>query len=264
MPAIILKTLSTTDLSNAPHGASCTLASTGHVNKPRGSAPQGLVYHSPGTTWARGVWDSCVSTGTKYDETAASLFDQRAYQPGYMIGTTGRIFQFALDIVRTQHSGKLANDAPRKDIYDTSAWMKWAAPSDGSGYQLHGREPAVVYDWWLKAFPGHVTPLTVFPWGDLPNNAIGIDLLPNVSGNGPMFTQAQMDSVLWLSPLLAHLHEFPLNTTRVTTHSLASPVERGCIRRDGKIIGTPWDLSPRDFPLQVLLEQMNARTQPTP
>lgn len=250
--------LSATQLASAPYGHSTQFSRAGVVNSPRSKPPMGIVFHTPGSTWAKGIWDKLpIKEAAVFDEKAAAAFDLRDYQPNYLIGTTGKIFQLDVDSNRTQHAGKLANNAPIKTIYDSREWAKWASPSDGSGFRLHGRSPEAVYDWWFAAFPGHNTPLTVFPWKDLPNSAIGVDLLPVVDGNPAQHTPQQHEAAMWLITALAAMHKFPVNKTTVTTHSMCSPVERGTVVSKGSIIGTPWDLPPKQFHLNDLLEKIN-------
>jgi hypothetical protein len=38
---------------------------------------------------------------------------------------------------------------------------------------------------------------------------------------------------------------------------MCSPVERGTLVSKGAIVGTPWDLPPKHFPLSTLLEKIN-------
>lgn len=221
----------------------------GFTNKARIVPPKGIVFHTPGTPWAKGVWDKLNNpTPVQYDLAAGAAFDMRNYQPNYVIGTSGLVMQLATDDKRPQHAGKLGADSPVKNVYATDAWAEWASPSSGGGWRLHARQPRAVYDWWFAAFPSHRTPLTVFPWGAFPNDALGVDLLPVVDGKGgPQQTQAQFDVAVKLVRLLAALHGFPITPTTVTTHSMCSPVERGTVLSAGKIVGTPWDLSPKTW-----------------
>jgi hypothetical protein len=228
---------------------------TGVANKLRGVPPKGIVFHTPGSTWAKGVWDKLNNkSAAVYDRVASVTFDQRNYQPNYLLGTAGLVAQLATDNMRTQHAGRLGADSPVAGVYASDAWAAWASPSSGGGWRLHGRPPRVVYDWWFAAFPGHLSPVTVFPWGESPNDALGIDLLPVVDGTGgPVHTQVQFDLAVMLVKMLANQHGFPINNRTVTTHSLCSPVERGSVLSAGKIIGTPWDLSPKTFDLSAVI-----------
>lgn len=253
-----LPTLTSAHLASAPYGHSTQFSRAGVVNSPRSKAPMGIVFHTPGSTWAKGIWDKLTDkSAANFDEKAAAAFDGREYQPNYLIGTTGKIFQLDIDSNRTQHAGKLANNAPNKDIYATREWAKWASPSDGSGFRLHGRSPEAVYDWWFAAFPGHNTPLTVFPWKDLPNSAIGVDLVPVVDGSPSQNTKQQHEAAAWLIKELAAMHKFPIGNTTVTTHSMCSPVERGTVSSKGSIIGTPWDLPAKHFPLNDIIQSLS-------
>jgi hypothetical protein len=62
---------------------------------------------------------------------------------------------------------------------------------------------------------------------------------------------------MWLIQSLAAMHKFKISKTTVTTHSMCSPVERGTLVSKGAIVGTPWDLPPKHFPLSTLLEKIN-------
>jgi hypothetical protein len=175
------------------------------------------------------------------------------YQPNYLIGTTGRVFVLDKDHQRAQHSGGLAMECPAGDVYAAGTWRDWASPSDGSGWRRHGRPGHVVYDYWDAAFPGARSPLDVFPWGKFPNDALGIDLLPDPDTGA--YAPVQRSSYLVLVKLLAAKHGFPLDARHVTTHTFASPCERGTVVRKGQIVGVHWDPDARVWPhAQVLAE----------
>ncbi len=254
-----MKSLTIQDLTNA--GLKALPFTGGYANKARTKSPTGIVFHTPGSTWAKGIWDKLPNkTPEQYDLAAGQAFDARNYQPNYLIGVTGLVMQLATDDLRTQHAGKLGTDSPAGDVYATDAWASWASPSSGGGWRQHGRDPKAVYDWWFAAFPGHKTPITVFPWKNMPNDALGIDLLPVVDGSGgPQQTQAQFDAAVKLVSMLAKLHGFAINKINVTTHSMCSPVERGTVVSGGKIIGTPWDLSPKQWRHDEMVAQAAAR-----
>jgi hypothetical protein len=222
------------------------LSMQGTDNRDRDAAPLGIVAHTPSVTFARKVRDAFIAehgrapTPAELDVAAARRFDRSAYIPNYLIGTTALIAQLDLDHQRAQHSGMLAADCPAGDVYKAGTWREWASPSDGSGWQRHGRDGRIVYDYWDAAFPGARSPYDVFVWGRYPNNCIGIDLLPDPDTGA--YTPDQRRAFVALTRALAPLHGFPIRFDRVTTHTYTSPVERGTVRlRGGTIIGKHWD-----------------------
>lgn len=242
----------------APFGA-LDLSDSGMRNAARSRVPLGVVVHTPGRPFMVHALDAArkglgrAPTAKELDSLAARRFDAAKYQPGYCIGQTGSIYRLDLDTRRTWHAGKLGGD-DHAEVYSGRTWAKWASPSDGSGWCLHGRDPTVVYDYWFAAFPGFDSPVQVFPWGASPNDAIGIDLFPHPETG--MTTPAQASAFVALVRALAGVHGFPLDNRHVTTHTLCSPVERGTVRRGGTIVGAPWDLDPRHWPHDAVLARL--------
>jgi len=236
------------------------LTGQGTDNRDREAVPPGIVTHTPSVTFARKALTAFeahhgrLPTPHELDATAAARFDRAAYQPGYLIGTAAGVWQLDLDHQRAQHSGMLADDSPAGDVYKAGTWREWASPSDGSGWQRHGRPGHVVYDYWDAAFPGARSPYDVFVWGRYPNNCIGIDLLPDPMTGA--YTAEQRRTYVALARALSGLHAFPIRFDRVTTHTYASPVERGTQRlKGGKIIGVHWDPDAKVWPhAQVVAE----------
>lgn len=234
-------TLTTTDLE--AQGVPAVALPGGRRNGPRRSRPLGAVFHTPGVVFAEQVLAELRQslgrepTDEEYEVAAAAAFDPRTYQPGYLVGVTGRIFQLEGDTRVTWHAGTLARDCPAGDVYGDGRWWHWAKPLHGHGWALHGRQPTRVYDYWVQTFPGAGGPLDVFPWGRHPNLAIGIDLLPDVRRGGT-FSAAQRASAAILVRLLAATHDFAVGLRTVSTHSLTSPCERGTVLRTRVVNGT--------------------------
>lgn len=221
------------------------LTGQGTRNRPRERAPLGVVTHTPSVTFARNVRARFVAehgrqpTAVDLDVAAAARFDAATYQPNALIGLTGRVFLLDADSQRAQHSGMLAGECPAGDVYAAGTWWDWASPSDGSGWVRHGRPGRVVYDYWAAAFPGARSPLDIFPWGRYPNEALGVDLLPDPDTG--LYNDAQRAAWVGLVKLWSGLHGFSIDLRHVTTHTLASPCERGTVRRNGRIVGVHWD-----------------------
>lgn len=239
------------------------LSTGGNPNKQRTSKPSGVVCHTPGGAFAAKALQRAedlnrngAPTPIEIDRMAATLFDVAVYQPGYLIGTSGTVFQLDVDFKRTQHSGMLATECPGGNVYAKGTWREWSKPLGGS-WQQHGRPGHVVYDWWDAAFPGLAGPLEAFPWGRYPNDAIGIDLLPDPT-HGGAFNEAQVEAFVALVRLLSEAHGFRISKSTVTTHSLASPCERGGLIRGGKVIGVHWD-PPAGWNFPRVLAQLGAR-----
>ena len=226
-------------------GLAHTIFAQGTDNRTRARAPLGVVTHTPSVTFAKKVLDAFKAANgrdpspAEFDQAAGQRFDAAKYQPNFLIGLTGIVLVLDWDDQRTSHSGGLALECPAGDVYAANVWRQWASPSDGSGWRKHGRDPLAVYDWWDRAFPSARSPLDVFPWGHYPNEAVGVDLLPDpVTGQ---YSEAQREAWVKLVRALSKLHGFPVYDRSVTTHSYASPCERGTVVRGGKIVGIHWD-----------------------
>lgn len=228
------------------------LTRAGIDNRDRGRAPLGVVVHTPSRLFAAKARDAFLAangrapTPDELDSTAAMRFDVAEYQPHALIGLTGRIFLLDADHQRASHAGALGQGCPEAGIYGSMRWVDWAKPSDGSGWVKHRRSGREVYDWWFRAFPQASSPVAVFPWGSSPNDALGVDLLPDPdSGN---YNAAQVEAFGRLIRLWSVAHGFPIGPTRVTTHSYAAPCERGAVRVAGQILGRHWDPDSRVWP----------------
>lgn len=255
------ETLTPADLDGL--GLPCTdLSNRGTDNRDRVRAPLGVVTHTPSVTFAKRVQQGFIAdhrrppTPAELDNAAANRFDAARYQPNYLIGTTGRIFVLDLDHQRASHSGGLALECPAGNVYAAGTWRDWASPSDGSGWRRHGRPGHVVYDYWDATFPGAASPLDVFPWKGSPNDAIGIDLLPDPDTG--IYLPVQRAAYVALVKLLAAKHGFPLDERHVTTHTLASPCERGTVLRKGQIVGVHWDPDVRVWPHGAVVREAAA------
>lgn len=250
--------LTTTDLDRL--GLTHEIYERGTENRDRARTPMGVVTHTPSITFARKVLETFrtlngrAPTSLELDLSAGTKFDASKYQPNFLIGLTGLVCVLDWDDQRTSHSGGLAMECPAGDVYTAGTWREWASPSDGSGWRKHGRDPNAVYDWWNAAFLGARSPLDIFKWGKTPNEAVGIDLLPDpITGQ---YTDAQRVAWVKLVRALSALHGFALSDRCVTTHSFASPCERGTVKRAGKIVGTHWDPDVKIWNHAEMLKQL--------
>lgn len=232
------------------------LTAGGTDNRDRLKAPPGVVTHTPSRTFSANARRDFfhrfgrTPTASELDAHAAGRFDRAAYQPNILIGTTARAFILDSDHQRAQHSGEIGAGCPGGRVYASRAWMDWAKPMGGD-WKRHGRDPARVYDFWIAAFPGADTPAEVFPWGVLPNDALGIDLMPDPDTGAYSPEQRRV----WVGIVRAwsQLHGFNVSTRTTTTHTYAAPCERGTLVRGSEIIGVHWDPDIKMWPhLQVL------------
>jgi hypothetical protein len=243
--------------------AICELVGQGTDNRTRDRAPLGVVTHTPSVTFSRKAYDDFVARNGRapgmeeHDRHAAARFDVAKYQPNFLIGRSGLVCILDTEDQRAQHAGGLALECPAGDVYSAGTWRDWASPSDGSGWRRHGRDGRKVYDYWDAAFPGARSPLEVFPWGHFPNEAIGIDLLPDPFTG--IYSPRQREAYVKLVRLLAAAHGFRVSDRTVTTHTLCSPCERGTIRRkDGTIVGVHWDPDSKVWPHASVLAEIAA------
>ncbi len=229
------------------HGLEAVALPGGTINRARNKAPLGIVTHTPGEPFAQQAFERAKRrlgrepTVEEYEDEAARSFDALNYQPGYLLGLT-RVFQLDPDFKRTSHSGGLGMGCPEPHIYLGTRWRRWAKPwNNGGGWIQHGRDPDVVFDYWLAAFPGVRTPLDVYVWGASPNDAIGVDILPDPWNKYRFRAETQMPMLRHLTGLLSRCHGFKVSRETFGTHTLASPCERGTVLRNGVLIGTHWD-----------------------
>jgi len=217
-----------------------SLVGRGTENRGRKKAPLGVIIHTPGITFIRkqrdALGDKCTSK--RLQEACAVAFDERPYQPNIIIGYD-KVYLLEDTDHRPMHAGSLKGSVYARD------WRQWAKPLGGKGWELHKRDGHVVYDWWDKVYSERANPTKVFPWGANPNDAVGIDLLPDPSTN--TFSDWQLSVLEMVVASLARLHEFPIDKFHVVSHSYASPCERGTVKRRGEIVGVHWDPKNFDF-----------------
>lgn len=217
----------------------------GPIANKRRIAPLGVIIHTPGSAFVERCGRTARSdSDVDIDDEVARRFDSRKYRPGYLVGQSGRVYVLDSDDRRPMHAGSLSVSHYSVD------WADWCKPLGGNGYQRHRRPAWVVYDWY-EALHGRENPSDVFPWRRAPNNAIGIDIRPShLDGS---HSDEQHEALRKLVNLLSDAHGFPVDSTHVTTHSYASPLERGSVLRRGKVIGTHWDPPLKKFDYQRII-----------
>ena len=147
----------------------------------------------------------------------------------YLVDWVGEVWELAPPDRRVMHSGSLAAEYRWRD------WRTMAAP-DGT-WVKHGRDPDVVYDWWLARWPDFRSPLGLAT-GPHPNScSVGIDLLPTMTGG---YTGPQLAALPVLIRQIARRAGFPVARCRVLGHSDIDPARRGTVGQD-RIIGRDWD-----------------------
>jgi len=210
-----------------------SLAGKGTVNVERDRAPKGVIFHTPGRTFVAAQQAKLKkATPAALEKACAEAFDVREYLPNLLIGYSKVYLLEALDN-RPMHAGSL----PAK-VY-AGDWRLQAKPLNGNGYEAHGRNGHVVYDWWDAVYGERGNPVKVFPWGHHPNHCIGVDLLPHPETGA--YNEFQRNAVNVISKVIATVCDMPLDKFHFTTHSYASPCERGAVKQRGVIIGRHWD-----------------------
>lgn len=117
-------------------------------------------------------------------------------------------------------------------------WRPWAYV-DGR-WRLHGRDPAVVWDWWDARWPGYATPLALPPGGRPNATTVAIDVLPLPEGDD-WYTPEQLATVADIAREVCEEAGLPFNRRHVLAHEDLDPCRRGVVLRDGVICGIPWD-----------------------
>lgn len=158
-----------------------------------------------------------------------------AYYGHTMVGPAGGVYELAPEDRQCHHAVSLGA------VYDDAGWRRWAKPL-GEAWQEHGRDPDVVYDWWIARWPRLVTPLDL-PAGRRPNETtLAIDLLPAPGGG---YTAIQLQVAHEVLRERARRHDLPFDRRHVLGHEDVDPCRRGVVRRRGKVLGVPWDPGPQ-------------------
>lgn len=197
---------------------------------------RGIVIHTTGRTLTtRATEYASTDDPHKVDAAAVGWYRSSSfgYFGGYLVGLSGTIYQLAADDVRTQHAAELDGR------YRTAAWRSWAH-LDGQWVQ-HMRPAAHVWDWWDARW-GQSNPIDIL--GARPNDALGIDLLPGLDGK---YTHEQTAQVRRLVHALCASHGLPASRALVVGHEDVDPCSRGTVRRNGRILGIPWDPGALDW-----------------
>lgn len=199
----------------------------------RRQPPQLLAIHTTSTGLARVAGAGAEPGTTRYDLAARDWYRRTGHPEygAYLVGTTGEVYELAPPTKATWHVANLDARYRRDD------WRRFGSPLDTTAWEAHGRDPDLVYDWWLERWPTAASPLDLA--GDPHVNAvsIGIDLLPATDGT---FAPSQLAAAAALVRQLCEQHAIPLERRRILGHEDLSPVTRGCVRRNGVIYGVPW------------------------
>lgn len=199
----------------------------------RRQEPTLLVIHTTGTGLAHRVAKAATPGTRAYDLEARDWYRRTGHREygTYLVGQAGLVWELAPPAKYTWHVAELSEGYRRAD------WRAYGSPLDTPRWEAHGRDPDVVYDWWIERWPTATSPLDLTGTPDVNANSIGIDLLPAPDGT---FAPAQLAALVDLVRLLCEQHAIPVERRRILGHEDVAPVERGCVRRDGVIYGVPW------------------------
>lgn len=216
----------------------------------RQHAPRGIILHTTGGGFARSVEGKAPDS----DAAAARRYTTGAlrYHGHYLVGRlSGRVYQLAHPTRIAYHTGALASRYGRGPTAPSDTWRRFGSPLGVEGWQPHGRDPAVVYDWWDARWPGVVSPVEFF--GRQINAAtVGLDVIPAVDGS---FGASQVEATAQLVAALCATYGIEPTERGMMRHEDVDPVRRGCVLRRGTIYGVPWDPGPR-FPFGEMLERV--------
>lgn len=216
----------------------------------RQDAPRGIILHTTGGGLARAVEGKAPDS----DAAAARRYTTGAlrYYGHYLVGRlSGRVYQLAHPARIAHHTGALASRYGRGPTAPSDTWRRFGSPIGVKGWAPHGRDPAVVYDWWDARWPGITSPVEFF--GRQVNAAtLGLDVIPAVDGS---FGDEQVEATAQLVAALCATYDIEPTERGVMRHEDVDPVRRGCVLRGGTIYGVPWDPGPR-FPFDAMLERV--------
>jgi len=202
--------------------------------------PRAIVVHTTGRGLTRQV-EARLATDARErphrSAMAARAWYGRSGHPyfgHYLIGWEGSAVELAPPDVRVMHAGSLS---ARYRLSRGTDWMRYGAPK--GEWVEHGRDPFVVYDWWINRWPSMANPLE-FVTGRHPNaSSLAIDLLPTSTG---AYTPQQLSALVALVAQLAARFEIPVQRSRILGHSDIDPARRGTVMNSsGRIIGRGWD-----------------------
>lgn len=121
-------------------------------------------------------------------------------------------------------------------VYARGWWREFAYHTKDRELQRHGRDPAVVFDWWDARWGKDASPLGLLGTRSINPVTWAIDLLPQRDGT---YTENQLHLVAAL--LAEKCIEFGLDETKVFGHADLDPVRRGIVWKDDRAVGRDWD-----------------------
>lgn len=188
--------------------------------------PYGVLVHTTGDGLAR----KCLDDAGARDhlEIAAEVYGNMKEGPHYCIAPSGAVVQFRQPTEIAYHA---AVSEPDRAAYLSGAW------------ELNGRTPKAIVDWWKLQWPGFKSPQHLYPAKSPNQSYIGVELIPcgvyqrntwtPIMGTPATpksrFTAEQYTTLAALCSVLGREHSWPVgwwNTPRLAGHEDVDPKDR--------------------------------------
>lgn len=126
-------------------------------------------------------------------------------------------------------------------VYEQANWREFAYNNKEGKLQRHGRNTAVVYDWWDARWGEESSPVDLLGGRSINPVTWAIDLLPKEDGT---YTENQLQLAAGL--IAEKCVEFGLTEKAVFGHADIDPVRRGIVWGEAAV-GRDWDPAIPDF-----------------
>lgn len=195
---------------------------------------QVVVLHTPGRTFAGRVAEGVDTMTAAYGEAAVTRYARTGLEYfGHLLVTpSAHVFELAPVDRLAWHTARLSWH------YKLDSWRELAKPL-GEDWARHGRDPAVVYDWWDARWGKAASPLDLTAGERSINSiSIGVDVLPFPDGT---YTDAQVEATARLCAQLCAAHGLEPGPRTILGHEDVDPCRRGTVRRGERVVGVGWD-----------------------
>jgi len=209
---------------------------------------ESVVIHTTGRGLTRVVLDALgAESATDAQDfgasanAAADWYERsgHAYFGHFLVGWSGAVVELRSETLQCLHAASLPS------YYKRRGWAKLAKPMGQAHWRAHGRDPSVVFDWWIARWGmgmrAYGSPVDLPPGAHPNRTTVGIDMLPTERG---VYTDAQLAALPALVAYVALRWQMPIERARVLGHADIDPCRRGVVRLAGprgKVVGKDWD-----------------------
>lgn len=199
--------------------------------RPR-STVSAVIVHTTG----RGLTNVGLRSGAfgteEFDQACVNWYSTSGtqYYGHDIIGSTGKVYRLA-------HWDRVClHTASLNQRYEKTDWMLHAINPKTLKLVKHGRQPHVVYDWWIARWGSGFNPRSFVGSLHVNQRTVAVDLIPDSHGD---YSDAQYAA---LNRLLAEYKVYFRGIRHVIGHADVDPMRRGIVLSStGVLIGKDWD-----------------------